>query len=83
MRLVERIYVCPMTFKSYGPICLEFKWDIFDSSIWDWMAENYPGDSGPRLDFMTDRMIRYQPMSAYFDTKIDAMRFKLLFQDTY
>ena len=78
MKFINHGYVCPVTLQTYGPICLSFKWDISKDDIWDWMEEKYPGESNARLRIMTDRMIRIQPMHAYFDTKEDAMLFKLV-----
>lgn len=82
MKLINSVYVCPNSFKAYGPICLAFQWDIFNDSIWEWMEATYPNDAGPRLQMMTDRMIRVQPMRAYFDTLDDAMLFKLTWCNT-
>jgi hypothetical protein len=82
MKLIHSVYVCPNTLKAYGPICLAFKWDISNNGIWEWMEATYPGDAGPRLQIMTDRMIRIQPMRAYFDTLDDAMLFKLTWCNT-
>lgn len=79
VKLISSVYICPATFKTYGPICLEFKWDIFVNDPWEWMEQTYPGDARPRLQIMTDRMIRVQPMRAYFDNHNDAMVFKLVF----
>lgn len=77
MKLIISKVVCPETFKAYGPICLEFKWDIYDDGPWDWMEEKYPGESKARLRIMSDRMVRVQPIHAYFDNHDDAMLFKL------
>ena len=77
MKLVHSIYVCPSSFKTFGPVCLEFDWDIFDDRVWDWMEKVYPSDAGPRIQMMTERMIRVQPIRAYFDTLDDAILFKL------
>lgn len=77
MKLINHIRICPMSFKSYGPVCLSFKWNIKDNGIWEWMEHTYPSDASPRLEICSDRQILIQPIRAYFDNLDDAMLFKL------
>lgn len=82
MKLIRHIYICPDTFKAYGPICLFFHWDILDNRIWEWMEETYPNDGRLRIQIRGDRMIRIQPTYAYFESHDDAMLFKLTWNGT-